>query len=218
MLITLDPYYDVEFYNSCKDAMLNNNVETKQYICIKPPYNWYINVPHKPVLVNWDPLPDSYEKWLVNITEPVLPNDAVVLFRRSADKGKSIKKFIMNDAYNDLEDTDVIVFNASGQDELIKLSKSIPNKIWFLGRYYNKKIRLCMVRKSDIATSLIPKEQILMIKDKNTPFEEMEANINYKIFFMKDMIKKFSLTPYFSKGAYVLPVKHPEPLDKFVRL
>lgn len=218
MLVTLDPYYDVNFYNSCKDAMLNNNVEVKQYICIKPPYNWYIDVPHKPVLLNWDPLPETYNKWLVNVVEPVLPNDMVELFRRSADKGKLHSKFIMNDAYKDLDGHEVIVFNASGHEELSKISKAIPDKIWFLGRYYNKRMRLCMTRKTDLAEALIPKEQVLMIKTKEMPFEVMEADINYKIFFMKDMIKKFSITPYFSKGTYVLPIKHPEPLEKFVRL
>ena len=218
MLITLDPYYSVDFYNSCKDAMLNNNAEVKQYICIRPPYNWYIDVPHKPVLLNWDPLPESYNKWLVNVVEPVLLNDEIKLFRRSADKGKFKRKFIMNDAYKDLDGSEVIVFNASGHEELVKLSKAIPHKIWFLGRYYNKRIRLCMVKKSDIVESLLPKEQILMVKNNETPFEEMEAHINYKIFYMKDMVKKFALTPYFLNGAYILPIKRPEPLEKYVRL
>lgn len=217
MLITLDPYYDVHFYNSCKEAMINNGFEVKQYICIKPPYNWYINVPYKPILLNWDPLPDSYNKWLVNVVEPVLPNDIIELFRRSTDKGKFQNKFIMNDAYKDLAESDVIVFNASGHEELSKLSKAIPDKIWFLGRYV-RRYRLCMVKKSDLAESLIPKEQVLMIKAKDTPFEVMESDINYKIFFMKDMIKKFSITPYFEKGNYILPIKHPEPAEKFVRL
>ena len=49
MLITIDPYYNVEFYNKCIQALINNKVPVKQFIS-PISKKWYLDVPVLPII------------------------------------------------------------------------------------------------------------------------------------------------------------------------
>ena len=110
------------------------------------------------------------------------------------------------------------------------LSKLIPHKIWYLGRYYQKKYKLALIKsdeitnvfaliKSDEITNvLIPKTQILFKRTLDMSVEKFEADFNYKVFLLKDRLYKNSRTPFFEAGKYILPEKLPSDYDKFIKL
>ena len=54
MFITIDPYYDIKFYNSAIEAMRNNGVEFSEFISVKSPYHWFLKLDQAPVMVNYD--------------------------------------------------------------------------------------------------------------------------------------------------------------------
>jgi hypothetical protein len=95
MYITIDPYYDIKFYNEAKEALKNNGVEYKEFINVKPPYNWYFQMDQKPIMVDFDEATSSEERWMVNTIQPLRANEAYLLLRRDNDNGpKALLRFI----------------------------------------------------------------------------------------------------------------------------
>ena len=62
MFITIDPYYDIKFYNSAIEAMRNNGVEFSEFISVKSPYHWFLKLDQAPVMVNYDTTEESKDK------------------------------------------------------------------------------------------------------------------------------------------------------------
>lgn len=218
MYVTIDPYYSVDLFNECKDSLDKNEGDRFIYMSIYPPFNWYFKVKHKPVLLKCDVCSSTQERYLVSCTVPVYSNEKVDLLRRGTNKGKFFSKFMMNDAYQDLKDSDFYVFNAQSRDFLEGITKLTKHKIWYFGRYFNKKYSVAMVKVDPMIKALIKSEDLLYFRSKDTPLERFEADFNYKVLVLKDKILKFSRTPYFENGQYVIPSVHPEPEDKFLRI
>lgn len=219
MFVTIDPYYDVSFFNSCKEALKNNNVPFKLFISTLAPYNWYFKISTAPVMINFDVLSQSHERFLVQTVNPIYFNDEMRYFRRDSDKGKFVQKFILNDAFEDVKDSEFFIFDIKqSKTDLEMLSKLIPHKIWYLGRYYQKKYKLALIKSDEITNVLIPKTQILFKRTLDMPVEKFEADFNYKVFLLKDRLFKNSRTPFFEAGKYILPEKLPSDYDKFIKL
>ena len=77
MLITIDTYYDINFYNQCKQALKNNNVKFTEFVNIKPPYNWVFEVEEKPIMINYDIV--TSKKFLIPLVKPLRPNEQYLL-------------------------------------------------------------------------------------------------------------------------------------------
>ncbi len=75
MFITIDPYYSTQFYNESLEALKNNNIEFSEFINIKPPYNWYLDVEKEPIMVNYDIASGSERRWMVNKVEALRTNE-----------------------------------------------------------------------------------------------------------------------------------------------
>lgn len=219
MLITIDPYYDVSFFNSCKEALKNNNVSYKIFISVLPPYNWYFDVERPPIMVNYDVCPSSQERFLASSVKVLHFNDEIKYFRRETDKGKFNLKFILNDALEDVKDSEFFVFNVKQtKSELEIISKLIPHRIWYLGRYYSKRYKLAIVKSDEITRNIISKNQILFKRSLDLPIEKFETEFNYKVLLLKDRIFKNSRTPFFEGGNYILPEKLPRDYEKFIKI
>lgn len=204
MFYTLDNYYNVKFYNDSKQALKNNNIKFKEFIEIKPPYNWYFKLEDrtKPIMVNYDEKTKS--RFLIQKVQALRPNEEYLLQRRDDDTGANIKKYIYNDAFRDAEDYGVF-FHIKSKDELVKLSKDFPGKIYYLGKYYDNKFKVCLCNNSMIKNYINP-GQILLEKtpDMKEP-GRFEAEFNYTVLKLNDYIVKYTETIYAIGGSIVRP-------------
>jgi len=202
MYITIDDYYSIDFYNESLEALKNNGIIPKEFIQIKSPYNWYIDVPHEPIMINYDTLAKTSEKWLVNKVQAIRENEKYLLLRRPNENGSNaLLKYIENEPLKESRLSDFsIFFDARGAEQLEQITRDIPVKIWYFGKYKNNKIRLCMCNNKMIL-NYIDKEQILLQKESSEP-GRFESELNFKIFRGTDMLEKYTETAYFKDGLY----------------
>lgn len=209
MFITIDPYYDINFYNEAKEALKNNNIPVKEYISIKTPFNWYFDLDREPMMVNYDKIDSSNERFIVNKVQTLRPNESYLLMRRGdSNTSTGVQKYIENQPLKESRESEYSVFfNAINKDQLQKITKELPVKIYYFGRYYNNiyKVALC---NNKMILNYISRDSILLERNKNEYKElgRFEADLNYKIFKMKDHLQKYTETAYFENGFYY-PVK-----------
>lgn len=204
MFYTLDNYYSVKFYNQAKEALKNNSIKFSEFIDIKTPYSWYFKLADdiKPIMVNYDEV--TKNRFLVRKVVALRPNEEYILQRRDDDSGNNIKKYIYNDAFKSVEDYGIF-FNIKSKDELVKLSRQFPGKIYYLGKYYNNKFRVCLCDNSMIKNYILP-EQILL--EKTPEMKEpgrFEAEFNFRVLKLNDYIIKYNETIYAENGSIVRP-------------
>ncbi len=200
MYYTLDEYYPISFYNEVKSSLKNNDIDYKEYISIKPPYNWYFKIDQKPIMVNFDELLKKDSRWLIQKVKPLKPNEEYLFQRRNDDTGpKAILKYTENKPLTEARKSDYsCFFNVKNKEELERISKEFPGKIWFMGKYYNNKFRVCLCNNKMIKNFIHP-DQILI----DTKFKEpgrLEAELNFKIFRGNDMLEKHTDTPFALNG------------------
>lgn len=204
MFYTIDSYYSVKFYNSTKEALKNNQVNFKEFINIKTPFNWYFKLDDniKPIMVNYDEIQKN--RFLVSKVQTLRPNEEYLLQRREDDSGQNIKKYIFNDAFRDAEEYGIL-FHIKNKDELLRISKEYPGKIYYLGKYYDNKFRVCLCNNNMIKNFITP-DQILL--EKTPEMKEpgrFESEFNYRILKLKDYIVKYTETIYAMNGSLVRP-------------
>ena len=204
MFYTLDPYYTVKFYNETKEALKNNQIKFSEFLDIKAPYYWWYKLPEgiKPIMINYDEKEKS--RFFVRKVQTLRPNEEYVLQRRENDTGANITKYIYNDAFRDCADYGIF-FHIKSKDELLKLSKEFPGKIWYLGKYYDNKFRVCLCNNKMIKNYINP-GQILLEKtpDMKEP-GRFEADFNYYVLKLKDYIVKYTETIYAENGSLIRP-------------
>lgn len=216
MIITIDPYYDVNFYNECKEALSNNGVQYKEYISTKPPYYYYFDVSNPPTFINYDVADKSYTRYLVNIVKPLKPNDAYIYMRRDAYSNlKALNHYAINEPLAAAAKTGEGIFFAAEKEEILRISKEYPRKIWFMGRYFNRKYKIFFADKL-IIKNYINLENILVQGNDFSSPTELEVKLNFNIFREKDRLEKLSSTPYVLNGKYYsVGSVRPEISDKF---
>ena len=199
-LFTIDEYYDILFYNECLNALKNNNVVFKEYINLRPPYNWYIATESLPILVNYDLLDKTQEKFLVNKVEPTLASEEYLLLRKMSNAGKkAINFYVLNEPLQFAENSNyACFFNLRSKEQALELSRSL-GKIYYFGKYYNNKFRVALCFNNMIKNFISP-EDILV--EKETSATQMELDLNWKVFKLKDKLRKFTNTPYFDNGVF----------------
>ena len=202
MFITMDPYYDINFYNECLHALENNDVNFKEYISTKPPYEYYIEIDNKPMFINYDAVNDSYSKWLVNIVKALKPNDDYIYLRRDSIVNlKAINHYAINDALRTGVKTGEGIFFTSTKEDILKISKNFPRKIYYFGRYFNNKYRV-FFSDSLLIQNFLNQDQILVSSKSFKSITELEVDLNYNVFHEKDRLEKLSETPYVLNGKY----------------
>lgn len=207
MFITIDPYYSIQFYNECKEALKNNEVQYKEFINIKPPYNWYLQVDQKPIMVNYDESTDAENRWMINTVKPLRPNEEYLFLRRDNDSGaKALLKFVENEPLKAARESSyALFFHIKNREEGEQITKDYPGKIWYMGKYYNNKFRICVAVHPLIKGFLNPGQILLEKTQEHNEPGRFEADLNYKIFRGNDTLTKFTETPYFENGKYVRP-------------
>ena len=196
-MITIDDYYSIEFYNECIQSIRNNKIEYKEYISTKAPFQFYIDMEPEPVMVNYDKLPDNQQKFVVNTVEPATPNEAYILQRKDALSGiKAFQQYAMNQPLIEAQKAEyACFFEIKNRETALMLSKKY-GKIWYFGKYYNNnRIGLC-------TNKMIQNENIEIYVHKTKSAQQMELDLNFKIFRLNDRLRKFTNTPYFIDGRY----------------
>ncbi len=202
MFYTLDSYYSVKFYNSAKEALKNNSVEFTEFIDTKSPYKWYFKIDTKPIMVNYDEVQKN--RFFVRKVQALRPNEEYLLQRREDDGGTNIKKYIFNDAFRDAEEYGIF-FHIKSKDELVKLSKDFPGKIYYLGKYYDNKFRVCLCNNSMIKNYINPGQILLEKTPEMKEPGRFEAEFNYRVLKLNDYIVKYTETIYASNGSIIRP-------------
>lgn len=217
MYVTIDPYYNTQFYNECKEALKNNDVPFEEFINIKPPFNWYFKVDQKPILVNYDLATDAETRWMVNTVKPLRPNEEYLLLRRDNDKGpKALLKFVENEPLRLARESDYAVFfTVKNKEDVERLTKDYPGKVWYFGKYYNNKYRICLATHRTVK-GFLNENQILLEKTQELSDPgRFESELNFKVFRGNDVLLKFTETPYFENGIYNKPKIRGDYTSKF---
>ncbi|MCK5537576.1 MAG: hypothetical protein KAI79_12170 [Bacteroidales bacterium] len=204
-MITIDDYYSTEFYNESKESLKNNNIEFQEFISIKPPFSWYLDLPQKPIMVNYDEISNTEKRWLVTKVKPLRPNESYLLVRRNDDVGqKAILKYTENQPLKEARTSDYAVFfDATNKDQLLQITKDIPVKIYYFGKHYSNKYRVALCTNKMILNYIDPQQ--IMLEKKGGEFKEpgrFEAELNFKIFRGNDYLVKYTETMYFEDGKF----------------
>lgn len=216
MFITIDPYYNIQFYNECKEALKNNKIKFREYISTKSPYYFYFEVDQAPTFINYDQADKSYTKWLVNIVKAVKPVDEYLYLRRdSYSELKGLKQYALNTPLISSDRTGQGIFFTSSKEQIINISKTYPRNIWFMGRYFNRMYKVYFTDNLTIK-NFINTDQILVESNNFKSPIELEVQLNYKIFREKDRLEKISETPYIKNGLVYSVSVRPEISDKFI--
>ena len=197
--ITIDDYYNIDFYNETLQALKNNDVGFAQYIMTIAPYHFVIEIFQEPIMINYDNLPDNKLQYLINVVEPATPRDEYLLQRRESFGGiKGLKQYGLNNPLREAEKSDyACFFHLKNRAEGIELSKTL-GKIYFFGTYIkNTHVALCT---NKMIKNLALQQDILVEKKKSVL--DMEHELNYKYFRLQNRLRKFTNTPYFDNGIF----------------
>lgn len=207
MLISIDRFYSENFYNTCKEALKNNNILYSEYVSTIGTYKWYLDVPRKPFMINFEECPVSERRYLVSKVIPLDMSDEYRYYRRADSMGHFEPKYVRNDVFSSLVNSEAYLFKVKSKKQLVDLSKI--SRIWYLGRYYNNRYRLALTT-SLACRIVIPSEDVLLEKNPDETPENFELRINYSVLNSKEKIVKFSRTPYYENGKWNVPTYYPE--------
>ena len=201
-LINIDDYYNIQFYNETKEALKNNGVEFREFINTVPPYNFAIMCDKEPVYVNFDKVNRPQERFYVNIIRPLTPNQEYLYERReSFTNKKAINHYAVNDALKLGEKSGEGIFFTANKEEILRISKEFPRKIFYFGKYYNNKYKL-FFSDSLIIKNYIDSDQILVESKSFKHITDLEIKLNYDIFKLSDRLMKLSETPFVKDGKF----------------
>jgi hypothetical protein len=226
-LYTIDNYYSIEQYNESLQALRNNSVNFKQLIYLRSPYQWFLDLPSSPMLMNYDIADPKVLRFLVRKVQPTTPSDAYNLIRRN-DAKQAVAKYIENEPLTEARNSKyALFFNAVSLENLKNISKNLPGtKIWYFGKHLNGRYKVALCT-NKMVNNFAPPNSFLLEKDNaSLGFKKLggsegsqgnqgndyskpgffEADLNYRIFKNKDFLIKYSETPYCLDGRYY-PVK-----------
>lgn len=198
-LITIDTFYSISQYNEALQALENNGISYNEWISLKTGYNFYLNLPQKPIMVNYEVIDKNTWQRTVSKVQPLTTTDEVLLYRRG-DVIANVKRYVNNDVFDKaLESSNTIVFNYKNREQLLQLSNSY-GPIYPLGKYLRGAKRLAVCFNINIKNVLSPIDIEAEIGEHK--FGELEIIINNVVLRRQDKIIKWSRTPYYNKGQF----------------
>lgn len=210
MLVTIDNYYNVDFYNQCLTALKNNGVQFTEHLSITGAYNWYIDVPRLPIMLNYETCSKGEERYVISKVIALTSDSQYRYYRRLDSLHRFDTKYILNDVLADIKDKEAWVIKVSSREHLLALSRlDVNSKIWYLGRYLDGRIKLAVIT-SSVLRMMCPRELILMEKKATDKIERFESELNYRVLMGKERLVKYDTTPYFISSKFVVPPYYPE--------
>jgi len=203
--ITIDPFTDISGYDEAINALNNNQIEYNEFLSIKPPYNWYINIDKLPIMVNYEIGTNQDIRFLISKVTPLRPNEEYLLKRRDTDGSgeASVQKFIYNDVLNpkNIKNKYALIFRFKSKEELQTISRDLNARIYILGTYKGRK--LAFTNNIYVAGEITPSFIIVEKQKKElNKLGELELELSYKGLKSKDKLLKNTSTPYVEDGKY----------------
>lgn len=209
--ITFDPYYEADEYNDFLTAASNNGIDYSEYISVKSPYLWYVqlDIDDAPRFINYDLLSSSAEKFIVNKMRPRYPNEAYALLRRNTDNPKDIERFVSPKPLVEAKKQDyVCFFKHFNKNELLKISRELgETKIWKLAKTKHK--GTIYMTFNPYIKGQIPLDYIFFEKTSKGQFNklgQLEYELNHKHLVTEKLDGKGLELEYFQNGKY-FPLK-----------
>lgn len=223
--MTVDPYMSIVEYNLALQALRNNSVPFSQVIHIKAPFYWFFDLPYAPMLVNYELADKSVKRFCVTKVIPVRPADDYLLQRRESNGLDGLVKYIENQPLAEARESKYALFFNAGNAEILRnASKNLPGiKIYYFGKFVSGKYKVALCT-NPMIKNFIPMNSILIEKDLTSKGAKalggsegtggnagndyskpgfFEADLNFRVFKNKDLLDKYSETPYFLDGNYV---------------
>lgn len=233
-LYTIDPYTTIVQYNEALQALRNNLIPVKEFVSLRAPYHWYLDLPYAPLLVNYDAIEKGQLRYVVTKVKPIRAQDEYLLQRRESN-ANDLWKYVENQPLKEAREAKyALFFNAASFESLKNISKNIPGaKIYYFGKFRDNKFRIALCT-HPLIKSFANANSFLIEKDNTSKgFRKLggaegtqgnqgndyrkvgffEADLNYRIFKQKDYLVKYSETPYFLDGEYY-PVKFQKDQDQ----
>jgi hypothetical protein len=208
--VTFDDYYKPSEYNSFLNNLDYNNIEYEQYVCIRPPYHFYIYIDDKylPVFLRYKIAESSIEKYMLNKIKAFYPNEKYMLTRKDSDSPSgSYEKYISPTIFKNIKNNDyACVFRYKNKEELIRISRELGVAIWDLGKQREWNLAFSY---SKFIKSYIPLNWILLEKISSSQFSipgEFEFELNYKKLNKVKLDNKYLDYPVYINGVY-FPLK-----------
>lgn len=199
---SIDNYYDVQFYNQTKVALANNDVDFMEFISTHSPYIWFLATEQKPIAINYDQVESGRVRYLVTKVKANSPSEEYRLFRRGGQKLGDMIHFIENEPLKEARTREYsCFFRVKNKQELLDISKVYPGKIYYFGKYFNNKYKVCLALSETILGFVDGSDVLISNKGLDKP-GEMEAELNFKVFRKQDYLIKYMETPYALNGKY----------------
>lgn len=205
IFMTFDEFYGVKDYNDFIANAVLNKIEFKEYISIKSPYRWYIEIDekYKPVFLKYSLGAKGDEKWLLEKMMPLNPMEAYVLKRKVGDLPQEFSTFVTPNIFKDIPSLDYCVaFKYRNKEELRKISKEWGLKIYVLGTYRGWNLAFCT---NKYIRNFIYLEQIILEKKKPSDFPKLgdfEQTLNFKKLVKVKFSNKTLDYPYYEDGEW----------------
>lgn len=212
MLVSIDKFYEVDFYNKCIQALLNNKVPVKQFIS-STTLKWFLDVPYPPVMLNYELPQETEKRFMLSKTIAVFPSDQYLLYRRPNDYRFLNPKMVRAD-YMTNDNQYACFFHLKNQYDGHTLSKAVNSKIYYIGKYYNNRYRICVCLEPSIRP-LLSSTDVLFEKTEKETWVKTETEINQRVFMLRDYLMKFTRTPYFSGNKFEAPPYYGEFQKRF---
>jgi len=144
-LYTVDPYTSIIQYNVALQALRNNIIPVKEFISLRAPYLWFLDLPYAPLLVNYDTIEKGQLKYVVTKVKPIRAQDEYLLQRRESNAA-DLYKYVENEPLREARESKyALFFNAASFESLKSISKNIPGaKIYYFGKFKNNKFRIAL--------------------------------------------------------------------------
>lgn len=202
MLVSIDNFYNVDFYNKCIQALLNNKIPVKQFIS-STTLKWFLDVPYPPVMLNYEVLPENERRFLLSKAIAVYPSDQYRLYRRNGDV-RTFNPFMVRADYMTDDKQYACFFHLKNQYDGHTLSKALNTTIYYIGKYYNNRYRICVCLDPAIRP-LLSSGDVLYEKTEKESWVKTEIDINQRVFMLRDYLMKFTVTPYFKGNKFETP-------------
>lgn len=204
MYITFDPFYSVDQYNDFIKNAKKNDMKVEEYISIKPPHYWYVKVNKSqlPFFLRYKEATADTTRWLVEKLKPLYPNEEIILKRRPTDSLTDYEKFVSPKIFKKVRTASyACLFRYKNNEELMKITKEMPFKIYVLGKYRTWNLALCF---NKYIRNYVFSSWVLIEKTKDNQFSkpgEFEQHLNYKILVSEKFDNKTIEYPFFKDGV-----------------
>lgn len=204
MYITFDDFYSIKEYNSFIENA-KKRTEIQEYISLKPPHHWYIKIKkeHLPLFLRFKIASDSTERFLVQKIKPLYPSEEMQLIRRESTSLKDFERFVSPKIFQKVKHSSyAVLFRYKNKQELIKITKESPVKIYDLGQVGKWNLAMCF---NKYIRNYIFSSWILIEKTKESEFVnpgDFEQYLNYKILVTSKFDNKTFEYPFVKDGVY----------------